>query len=195
MLSSTKYLSFHKLINITPFPIFTWFKWIDNGMTCWFEIFSTVLVYWRIATANMTTSSSPWYYQRNAVVSIVIRCASSRIKIRNWLDGVGYSSYWLNTVTGGIRQFIGKRQIGWWDVFREISGVYNFSARILIHDGQFLAIFMYKNWNIYIMEMNESIVWIMTGFISTLVLMEVAWRLAKTHARKVSVMEQEVKIQ
>jgi hypothetical protein len=37
------------------------------------------------------------------------------------------------------------------------------------------------------MEMIESIVWIMTGFISTLVTMEVAWRLAKTHARKVSV--------
>jgi len=45
------------------------------------------------------------------------------------------------------------------------------------------------------MEMIEGIVWIMTGFISTLVTMEVAWRLAKTHARKVSVMEQEVKIQ
>jgi hypothetical protein len=51
----------------------------------------------------------------------------------------------------------------------------------------------------YNMEMIESIVWIMTGFISTLVTMEVAWRLAKAHERKVSVtkpiaMEQEVKV-
>ena len=49
------------------------------------------------------------------------------------------------------------------------------------------------------MEIIESIVWIMTGFISTFVTMEVAWRLAKAHARKVSVtkpiaMEQEVKV-
>jgi hypothetical protein len=51
------------------------------------------------------------------------------------------------------------------------------------------------------MEMIESIVWIMTGFISTLVTMEVAWRLAKTRTRKVSVtkpnlaMKQEVMVQ
>jgi len=51
------------------------------------------------------------------------------------------------------------------------------------------------------MEMIESIVWIMTGFISTLVTMEVAWKLAKTHAGKVSVtkpnlaMKQEVMVQ
>jgi hypothetical protein len=50
------------------------------------------------------------------------------------------------------------------------------------------------------MEMIESIVSIMTGFISTLVTMEVAWRLAKIHARKVSVtkpvvMKQEVMVQ
>ena len=37
------------------------------------------------------------------------------------------------------------------------------------------------------MEMIESIVWIMTGFTSTLVTMEVAWRLAKAQVRKVSV--------
>jgi hypothetical protein len=48
--------------------------------------------------------------------------------------------------------------------------------------------------------MIESIVWIMTGFISTLVTMEIAWRLAKGHTRKVSVtkpiaMEQEVMVQ
>ena len=59
---------------------------------------------------------------------------------------------------------------------------------------------MWKNCDIYIMEMTESIGWIMTGFISTLVTMEVAWRLAKAHARKVSVtkptaMKQEVMIQ
>lgn len=50
------------------------------------------------------------------------------------------------------------------------------------------------------MEMIESIVWIMTGFVSTLVTMEVVWRLAKAHARKVSItkpiaMEQEVMVQ
>jgi len=50
------------------------------------------------------------------------------------------------------------------------------------------------------MKMIESIVWIMTGFISTLVTMEVAWRLSKAHARKVSVtkptaMKHEVMIQ
>ena len=60
--------------------------------------------------------------------------------------------------------------------------------------------FMWENCNIYIMEMIESIVWIVTGFISTLVTMEVAWRLAKAQARKVSVtkpvaMEQEVMLQ
>ena len=59
---------------------------------------------------------------------------------------------------------------------------------------------MWKNCDIYIIEMIESIGWIMTGFISTLVTMEVAWRLAKAHARKVSVtkpiaIEQEVMVQ
>ena len=51
----------------------------------------------------------------------------------------------------------------------------------------FLAMFMWENYNIYIMEMIESIVWIMTGFTSTLVTMEVAWRLARARVRKVSV--------
>lgn len=60
--------------------------------------------------------------------------------------------------------------------------------------------FMWKNCNIHIMEMIEGIVWIMTGFISTLVTMEVAWRLAKAQTRKVSIgkpiaMEQEVIVQ
>jgi len=50
------------------------------------------------------------------------------------------------------------------------------------------------------MVMIENIVWVMTGFISTLVAMEVGWRLAKAHARKVSVtkpiaMKQEVMVQ
>lgn len=50
------------------------------------------------------------------------------------------------------------------------------------------------------MEMIESIVWIMTGFISTLVTMEVSWRLAKAQPRKVSVikprvLEKEVEVQ
>jgi hypothetical protein len=60
--------------------------------------------------------------------------------------------------------------------------------------------FMWKNCNIYIMEMIESIVWIMTGFSSTLVTMEVGWRLAKAQTRKVSItrpvaMEQEIEVQ
>jgi hypothetical protein len=49
------------------------------------------------------------------------------------------------------------------------------------------------------MEMIESVVWITTGFISTLVTMEVAWRLAKAQTRKVSIkpiaMEQQVEVQ
>ena len=49
------------------------------------------------------------------------------------------------------------------------------------------------------MEMIESIVWITTGFISTLATMEVAWRLAKIQTRKVSIkpiaMEQQVEVQ
>jgi hypothetical protein len=49
------------------------------------------------------------------------------------------------------------------------------------------------------MEIIESIVWITTGFISTLVTMEVAWRLAKAQTRKVSIkpiaMEQQVEVQ
>jgi hypothetical protein len=47
--------------------------------------------------------------------------------------------------------------------------------------------FMWKNWSIYIMEMIESIVWIMTGFSLTLVTMEVGWRLAQAQTRKVSI--------
>jgi hypothetical protein len=34
------------------------------------------------------------------------------------------------------------------------------------------------------MEMIENIVWIMTGFISALVTMEVGWRLAMGHAKR-----------
>jgi hypothetical protein len=49
------------------------------------------------------------------------------------------------------------------------------------------------------MELIESIVWITTGFIATLVTMEVAWRLAKAQTRKVSIkpiaMEQQVEAQ
>jgi hypothetical protein len=47
--------------------------------------------------------------------------------------------------------------------------------------------FMWKNCNIYIMEMIESIVWVMTGFSLTLVTMEVGWRLRKAQTRKVSI--------
>lgn len=48
------------------------------------------------------------------------------------------------------------------------------------------------------MELIESIVWIMTGFVSTLVTMEMAWRLAKGQAKRASVntpivMEKEVR--
>lgn len=39
----------------------------------------------------------------------------------------------------------------------------------------------------YIMEMIESIVWIMTGLISSLFTMEIAWRLARGHAQRVSI--------
>jgi hypothetical protein len=50
------------------------------------------------------------------------------------------------------------------------------------------------------MEMIENIVWVMTGFISTLVTMELAWRLAKGQTRNVSItkpiaMKQEVMVQ
>lgn len=50
------------------------------------------------------------------------------------------------------------------------------------------------------MEMIESIGWIMTGFISTLVTMQLAWRLAKGQTRKASItkpvaMTQEVEVQ
>jgi hypothetical protein len=60
--------------------------------------------------------------------------------------------------------------------------------------------FMWKNCNIYIMEMIESIVWVMTGFSLTLVTMEVGWRLRKAQTRKVSItrpiaMEQEIEVQ
>ena len=60
--------------------------------------------------------------------------------------------------------------------------------------------FIWENYNIYIMEMIESIVWIMTGFTSTLLTMEVAWRLAKARVSKVyvikpTVMTHEVMVQ
>jgi hypothetical protein len=60
--------------------------------------------------------------------------------------------------------------------------------------------FMWKNCNINIMEVIESIVWIMTGFSLTLVTMEVGWRLAKAQARKVSIArpiarEKEIEVQ
>ena len=50
------------------------------------------------------------------------------------------------------------------------------------------------------MEMIENIVWVMTGFISTLVTMELAWWLAKGQMRNVSItkpiaMKQEVMVQ
>jgi hypothetical protein len=50
---------------------------------------------------------------------------------------------------------------------------------------------MYKNCNIYIMELIENIVWIASGFIATLVSMEIGWRLAsKKHTKP----RQEVKM-
>jgi hypothetical protein len=50
------------------------------------------------------------------------------------------------------------------------------------------------------MEIIESIVWILAGFVATLVPMEVAWRLAKAKTRKVFVtkliaMEQDLIVQ
>lgn len=41
----------------------------------------------------------------------------------------------------------------------------------------------------FIMETIESVVWIITGFISTLIGMEIAWRLARKQAKRVSVNE------
>jgi hypothetical protein len=37
------------------------------------------------------------------------------------------------------------------------------------------------------MEMIESIVWITTGFISTLITMEVAWKLARGQTKRTSI--------
>lgn len=50
------------------------------------------------------------------------------------------------------------------------------------------------------MELIETIVWITTGFISTLITMEVAWRLAREQTTRMSinkpiVMKQEVRSQ
>lgn len=47
------------------------------------------------------------------------------------------------------------------------------------------------------MEMIEDIVWVMSGFISTLVTMELSWRLAKGQTRntKPIAMKQEVELQ
>jgi hypothetical protein len=38
---------------------------------------------------------------------------------------------------------------------------------------------MYRTCNICIMELIEGIVWVLSGFIPTLITMEVAWRLAR----------------
>jgi hypothetical protein len=37
------------------------------------------------------------------------------------------------------------------------------------------------------MEINEGVLWIMMGFIPTLISMDIAWRLAKRQARKASI--------
>lgn len=52
----------------------------------------------------------------------------------------------------------------------------------------------------YIMEMIESIVWIATGFISTVITMEIAWRLAREQTKRTFIckpiaMKQEVRSQ
>jgi len=39
-----------------------------------------------------------------------------------------------------------------------------------------LAGFMYKNRNIYIMELIENVVWILGEFVGTLITMEASWR-------------------
>ena len=43
---------------------------------------------------------------------------------------------------------------------------------------------MYKSCDIYIMEMSESIIWILSGFIPTLITMELGWRLARRQVAK-----------
>jgi hypothetical protein len=43
---------------------------------------------------------------------------------------------------------------------------------------------MKESYNIQIMEMIENIIWILTGFIPTLVTMEVGWRMGRTKRAK-----------
>jgi len=44
----------------------------------------------------------------------------------------------------------------------------------------------WKSCNLYLMEVIEGVLWIMTGFSATFVSMELAWRLAKKRARDAS---------
>ncbi len=46
---------------------------------------------------------------------------------------------------------------------------------------------MYRICNIYTMEQIETVVWVMVGFISTLVIMEAAWRIGRRQGKSVSI--------
>ena len=47
-------LFLHYLIYITPFPIFSGFKRLDDWMTSFFEMFGSMLIFRRVTVANMT---------------------------------------------------------------------------------------------------------------------------------------------
>jgi hypothetical protein len=65
-----------------------------------------------------------------------------------------------------------------------VSSIYDFSVWILSISSRFLAGFIYTSCNIYIMELIENIVWALSGFIPTLVGMEIGWRLASRQTKK-----------
>lgn len=51
-------------------------------------------------------------------------------------------------------------------------------------NSQGLVFFIYKSCNIYIMELIKNVVWVLSGFIATLITMEVGWRLANKQTEK-----------
>jgi len=48
----------HDLIDITPAPIFTGLEGLDNGMAARMEMFGSVLVFRRVAAANMPANKA-----------------------------------------------------------------------------------------------------------------------------------------
>jgi len=65
-----------------------------------------------------------------------------------------------------------------------ISSICDFSIWILNDYKKFLAGLIHIICNTYIMELIENIVWIVGGFITTLVTMELAWKLARRQTKK-----------